>query len=487
MFTKISKVNVIVVFVVLVFFWFKGSVALDPDFGWHLKTGQMILEGNFPHYEPFSYTMPRYKYVSHEWLTDTFIATVYPIIGHTGLALLFAIIAVFALIIANISLKKTFWAVPFLLSATGISQFVGVRPQVFTWLFLAILINLLFNGKLRSRNYLSVFLFLLWSNMHGAVAAGIFLMVGVYLWRWIQNRNVDFREFTTLACCVIVTFINPAGYHLWAEMLTQFGDASLYRDTINEWKNSILFIDIGIIGFISFYLIGLYKYKSKVGDEGTIISLVVLYQGLMSARHIPLFLIISSRYITKSINLFNEQIKTDLIARRRFVMAYNFLVFLLLTVFVLESSIIIYKLRQFNEYYPKNAISYLREHPSNGEVFSIYNWGGYLIWKYPEKRVFVDGRMPSFKHGSNTSTTTDWAFRDYIDITKGNSGYKDYFKKYNIDTVLWEKPRKNPSEFRINYRITKSKDNALSIVGRIEKDGWKKIYEDEVAVVWRKN
>ena len=32
-----------------------------------------------------------------------------------------------------------------------------------------------------------------------------------------------------------------------------------------------------------------------------------------------------------------------------------------------------------------------------GYVFNSYNWGGYLIWElYPQKQVFIDGRVPAY-------------------------------------------------------------------------------------------
>jgi tetratricopeptide (TPR) repeat protein len=34
----------------------------------------------------------------------------------------------------------------------------------------------------------------------------------------------------------------------------------------------------------------------------------------------------------------------------------------------------------------------LQEKDFPGHLFNVYNWGGYLIWNYPERKVFIDGR-----------------------------------------------------------------------------------------------
>jgi hypothetical protein len=43
-------------FLTFTFFW-RGIIYLDPDFGWHLQAGEMILHSGFPQNDPFSYTM----------------------------------------------------------------------------------------------------------------------------------------------------------------------------------------------------------------------------------------------------------------------------------------------------------------------------------------------------------------------------------------------------------------------------------------------
>ncbi|MBI5855401.1 MAG: hypothetical protein HZB35_09295, partial [Nitrospirae bacterium] len=80
---------------------------VDPDFGWHLRTGLDLVQhqGRFPASDPYSHTMPDWPWVEHAWLTDGIMGACSAVLGPWGLS---AIILIFAAI--------TIWA--FLWSAS---------------------------------------------------------------------------------------------------------------------------------------------------------------------------------------------------------------------------------------------------------------------------------------------------------------------------------------------------------------------------------
>src|SRR3990170_812561 len=129
-------------------FLLRGITLLDPDFGWHLKMGELIsTAGRLPETDPFSYTMPSFSFIDHEWLTNLIIFKLYPFLGVGGLAILTTLISLSALAIAIVnplSRKAApgglgFWrktSTAFLLGAGVLILYSGVRPQVVSWLFL---------------------------------------------------------------------------------------------------------------------------------------------------------------------------------------------------------------------------------------------------------------------------------------------------------------------------------------------------------------
>lgn len=63
-----------------------GVFRLDPDFGWHVKMGEYIEKYGIPVKDPFTYTMPNFDFVDHEWLTNVLMWEGYRRVGRAGLA-----------------------------------------------------------------------------------------------------------------------------------------------------------------------------------------------------------------------------------------------------------------------------------------------------------------------------------------------------------------------------------------------------------------
>src|SRR3989344_3864269 len=75
----------------LILFWTRAIVFLDPDFGWRLKSGELILKTGIQYKDPFSYTMPSFPYVDHAWLQSLTLSYLFPIVGKIGLALIYSL------------------------------------------------------------------------------------------------------------------------------------------------------------------------------------------------------------------------------------------------------------------------------------------------------------------------------------------------------------------------------------------------------------
>lgn len=115
-----------------------------------------------------------------------------------------------------------------------------------------------------------------------------------------------------------------------------------------------------------------------------------------------------------------------------------------------------------NIFYPKKGVAYILANLPKGEVFSDYGWGGYLIWKLPQKKVFIDGRMP---HWPNI-------LKEFAQISTGEKDYQPVFDQYNIEAVLWpvEKDNKN-----------------IKLLTALRKAGWREVYRDKVSEILLKS
>jgi hypothetical protein len=190
------------------------------------------------------------------------------------------------------------------------------------------------------------------------------------------------------------------------------------------------------------------------------ISLAFLYLGFSSWRHMPLFLIVSTPLwisITQGI-AGSELLK---VIRKKW-----FLAFMALAVFLIAQQKMT-KVIPFNfslerlaadGNYPLGAVKYLKENPIEGRMFNEYNWGGFLVWQYPEKKVFIDGRMPSWKFGGQK------IFEEFNGVFKYEENWQDTLKKYDVGFAL----------------VYSSPPNMIMF----SNFGWKEVYRDQFSVIF---
>ena len=116
---------------------------VEPDFGWHLRAGlDLITQGwMVPDTDPYSHTMPDWRWVEHAWLTDGILGLVYRGMGPVGplaVILFFAAVTTLAWWIAAaqalapqthrlMAMGASLWvALPFLGARTQLISLLGI-------------------------------------------------------------------------------------------------------------------------------------------------------------------------------------------------------------------------------------------------------------------------------------------------------------------------------------------------------------------------
>jgi hypothetical protein len=108
-----------------------------------------------------------------------------------------------------------------------------------------------------------------------------------------------------------------------------------------------------------------------------------------------------------------------------------------------------------SEQYPVEAVNYLESHPPSGHLLNGYLWGGYLNWRDPSVKVFVDSRVDIFEYSG--------VLKDYLELLELKQP-KTTLEKYEIQYVLF--PR----------------TEALTYV--LEHDpAWKVLYSDQISIL----
>jgi hypothetical protein len=501
----ITPLTVLLLLAILGFFCWKSSLAIDPDFGYRLRNGIEIPSKGVPRIDSYSYTMSTFPYVEHAWLVAVGMAFIHTNFGYILLSGVASLIVVLTLAISvqRISLKnpitspyiKKYWHfgnIFFVLGIATFFNFVGVRAQVVSWLLVSVLVYVIFDEKLwKKLKLFSPLLFLLWANLHGSFAAGLSIYFVVIVLRSFRTKKFDKSDLTLFLMSIAATFANPYREGVWREVYSSISDSSL-RWRVSEWMPAVFVTDLTFASYLTISTTLVSKYWKKYKLEEIGLFFFFLIQALMSARHIPIWVIVSIPIASAGIDYMYNSVKNIKFAVPRFKKVYKFALIISLCVFMYTLFFSIKGINNMSEtsFYPANAVEYLKKNDFDGNLFSEYGWGGYLIWKYPEKKLFVDGRMPSWRQKNHPENQSESAFDEYIDILKDKQDYMTIFEKYNINIVLWPVKRENfygLIENKINnvFKLFGiSGDEELDFIERLENDGWSKVYDDGLAAIY---
>jgi len=72
----------------------------------------------------------------------------------------------------------------------------------------------------------------------------------------------------------------------------------------------------------------------------------------------------------------------------------------------------------------------MKKQPYPDRIFNEFAWGGYLVWKLPAYKVFIDGRMDNF-FINNTSFA-----QIYRTIINTEPGWETVLDTYEVNGIL---------------------------------------------------
>jgi hypothetical protein len=426
----------------------------DPDFWWHLRTGQLIVETRtIPHADPFSFTNQGKTWIAHEWLSEIFIYGIYRIGGYGLLILTFAAIitATFLLVYLRSAERPYIAGFALLLGALATAPTWGVRPQMISYLLSALFLFLLDRyTESRKTKYLIPIpiLMLLWVNLHAAYALG-FAILGIYIagdiYELIKAKIAKTGStnspilknlmilFGILVLSLLAALANPNGIRLLTYPFETLSSQAMQQN-IQEWFSPdfhqvewqpLAWLILALIGA------GLLGRKS-ISLTKILLTLVFGYATLHSMRHVPLFAIAAVPVLAEEIGSM-VRIRQEVRKAGRLLKWVNF--------FLVACAILVAGLRfvsvvqeQANtekEKFPAAAVDWIVQHHPSGNIFNTYGWGGYLIWRlYPEYQVYIDGRADVYG---------DSFINDYLRIEAGEPSWETSLSLDGVRIVLIER------------------------------------------------
>lgn len=476
-------------------FFGMGIKNLDPDFGWHIRTGKWIMDQKrVPTTDPFSYTMPTYPFVDHEWLTNLGMYLGYQRFGYNFLAGIFATLATATLWVAGMGKSRYWTLLPIGLGLEVLINRAGVRPQIEDWLLFTVLVIWFEKRKLWLKTmWLFPLFMLIWVNLHGGFALGIVFGGLMMLLTWMQQRKFNFTEGLIGLAGILATFVNPYGWRVWWEVWMQMSDEHL-RKYIMEWLPIYYNVEFGFWLLAGFTGALGWRYRKTYSWSFLGVVIVTFVASLSSLRHAALFVVVAIPFVAIGLEKFYQEIEKSpiKIERGKKIMVMFGIISLIIVAFSIVKNMNYLKKDKYVSEYPNEAVDFLRENPFEGNLFAPYEWGGLLILEYPEKKVFIDGRMPSWRRTEEIPGESSWAFLDFLKIVYYGE-YVEYFDKFGINRVMFNNKRiKNTLKWNLvlgksKFSLGENENNAHNILlDNLEKDGWKKIYTDSSTTILEK-
>jgi hypothetical protein len=468
---------------------------IDGDLGRHLTIGKYILDnGQVPLRDLFSHTMLGQPVTPHEWLAQVIFALAYRWLALDGVVLVCAVvIATTFWLVFRRAREKSGALLPavllVLLAMTASSLHWLTRPHVFTFLMLALWINVLESlrsGRLQ-RWWLLPLLMLVWANLHGAFIAGFVtwalygtgLAFDTFLRRFPKGRGLHgyFWRVYLLGggASLLVTLLNPSGIKLWGTSVGYIGNQYLVGHTVEylppNFHHPSTWPFLLMIGLLA-VLLGLQNKRPEAAQ--VVVTGAWLVMALYSARNVPLFaiaaaplmasaladLVTSNQHLLKPLarlhNMDERLLRTD-------ASLHGLLWPLILLIFIPFSYTTGARLdvqqagnRFDSAVFPVQAVDWLEANPQGGSMFNYFPWGGYILYRaWPEQTVFIDGQTDFYGEALT---------RQYEKVLTLAPGWESVLDEYNVGWVIMPPGAILPRELR-------------------GKQGWQVVHEDQTAVI----
>jgi hypothetical protein len=482
-----------------------GRFLLDSDTGWHIRTGELVLEnGAAPRQDPFSHTMAGREWFAWEWLTDVAMAVLHNRLGLGGivagafLVLLAGYAALYQLMISRGSDAIVAFVVTVFAALGGIVHWLA-RPHLVSIALMVVWYAAVESYRRRRSRWIFIapLLIALWANLHGAFVA-TFVVLAVYAageflefatrgdWRSRELRVVLKTYGLVGLLSAVAALVTPYGAKLYGHLWRYLTDSNLLA-SIDEFQSPNFHSTDGRLIEIMLLFGAIAAANALRRGKFVETGLLIIWghMTLQSERHVTLALVMiapiiaeeSSRLIAESIDRFALGKETSARAVRairswyRETMAINgrltggfVYAAVLIFVILLPASGMAGKLLspRFNpNRFPVEAAEYILEKRPEGRMYSSDQFGGYLIYRlYPQFKVFVDGRSDFYRQGT--------VLEDFDQIALVKPRWSELLDRY---AVQWMVLRRN---------------EPLALIALVS-GRWQKVYEDSVAQVLIRN
>jgi tetratricopeptide (TPR) repeat protein len=529
-------------FLISVFINFLGPI-IDPDFPFHLKTGEYIYQHReIPKSDPFSFydegiITDRGKFtLSQYWISQIIFYKLYSLTGPPGIILLrAAVFSAFVFLLWFALRKRGFYSslIISILVAIMLQSSKLDRPQIFSFLFTLILILLIekFREKPESTTplYLIPPLMLLWANMHAGVVFGIAIILIYALSEGLKlpinkfnfiSRPLEKKSalifFVIALSAILFSYVNPITNNQILMTLESHTEAKWLYESVREYmspteemgspftsKISIASFWI-LFGFVSIIVVLNVMRTKSIDITVFVLILFSSVAAFTAVRYIPFFLAIALP-LSRGYRFWEEISFIRDFKRSPVVFVLFSFIFIFAIAFGLRERQNMFQMGRHSDY-PEGVANFLLSNRIEANMFNQNNKGSYLLWRlYPHYKIFNDTRYISleavidsdiisfaleyYRQPLNSSLANALSPMVPERLGKINISSNDYQNNHKNKKSLWEK---RLEEYNIDLIVHEAcvpytlKIYPL-ILRLIKDDEWVLIYMDGTMQIFVRN
>jgi hypothetical protein len=461
----------------------------DLDLGWHLRYGEYFFQtGHVLKDNILSFVWPAYKWVEASWGYDLVLYQLFTHFGFLGISICGYLISLATFLILIHPVKRYGIFQLIFLTAVFITQTYplygqSMRAQSLSALFMAYILIFMVsfsNGKPMTGTFHPVlfpFLFLFWANLHGSFFLGL-LFLALFWGMWgilmlIKKSLIPIKQWVILGITIFASLfpplLNPWGIKLYLESINHTQNINLTG--ITEWMPIKFFtlewyLALATIALVLFFAI---KRKNTRDVPFILLFLLMSYMAFTAIRFLMYFGMMATLFLSEHINkiffptIIGTILKILLIGLILYEVLFIHIYFTFPDAAILHPSWDAYCKPVVYDFLMKDCseeiTQAMRKDMPQGNGYHPYNYGGYLTWRVPELKTFMDGRMAGWEE-NGVRIPLDEADQIYIEPVP----------------VMF---RKFDSEYHFRWLIVPSFSPLTSYINELVKAGiWEKRYQD---------
>jgi hypothetical protein len=438
-----SKVSSILWYLAVIpSFWSFGFTTMwGSDLWWHIATGRWIVTHKaLPLTDSWSFTRAGQPWLQHEWLSDLVFQLWVSLFGMNSLVYWkWSILILTFLLLFHVARRLTSdpiasYAAVLVAVATA-APFLDIRPHLYSALGYVLLLCLTLREK--PPLYLPL-IFLLWVNLHGGFFFGLMALTVLLLPSILSSRSAERRRTVIIwLASVLACLFNPNGIRAFIYPLRYaFDSSSPFAQAIGEWWSP--FVSGGIKAPLYPYAIGIFlaasvvlvlkrEHRKKSTWQALALGLLTLAMSLTSRRFIILFAISQSLVVAPALAAVIP-VRVPRIPQ----LAAPALAALLGFIWLLPYPLSPYAFHYLTveDDFPIETCNFIEANQLSGNVFSYYNWGGYL-------HLRTDGRMKVYIDGRADTVYDNETMLRYAAVQAFRPGWEEILEGTGAQYVLW--------------------------------------------------